>query len=82
MDRQLADASGAYEHAGPYERNESRAVSEFVALLGDNTLMRYRLDYYKHTQSHVTPVELHSPQPGQEEFRAELADNSQKAPRT
>lgn len=42
-----------------------------------------QLDYYKHTQSPAPPAELHSPQPGQQEFRAELADNNaQKAPRS
>ncbi|KAJ4398465.1 hypothetical protein N0V91_010170 [Didymella pomorum] len=42
-----------------------------------------QLDYYKHSQAVAAPVELHSPEPGQQEFRAELADsNGQKAPRT
>ncbi|KAF2633463.1 hypothetical protein BU25DRAFT_405357 [Macroventuria anomochaeta] len=42
-----------------------------------------QLEYYKQTQAHIqpTPVELHSPEPGQQEFRAELADNAQKPPR-
>lgn len=41
-----------------------------------------QLDYYKHTQAQKPPVELHSPQPGQDEFRAELDDNAQKSARS
>ncbi|KAF1926569.1 uncharacterized protein M421DRAFT_422543 [Didymella exigua CBS 183.55] len=41
-----------------------------------------QLDYYKHNQGLAPPVELHSPEPGQQEFRAELADSAQKPPRT
>jgi len=40
-----------------------------------------QLEYYKHTSAHVAPVELHSPEMGAQEFRAELADNAQKPPR-
>lgn len=45
-------------------------------------LTEHRLDYYKHTQAPVAPAEMHSPQPGQQDFRAELADNAQKVPRS
>lgn len=43
-----------------------------------------QLDYYKQSQAYVqaAPAELHSPEPGQQEFRAELADNAQKPART
>lgn len=41
-----------------------------------------QLDYYKHNQAFAAPAELHSPEPGQQEFRAELADSAQKPPRT
>lgn len=30
------------------------------------------MDYYKQTQGQAAPVEMHSPQPGQGEFAAEL----------
>ncbi|KAJ4990595.1 extracellular serine-rich protein [Stagonosporopsis vannaccii] len=41
-----------------------------------------QLDYYKHTQAPVVPAEMHSPQPGQQDFRAELADSTPKPPRS
>lgn len=48
----------------------------------NEALTENRLDYYKHTQGQVPPVEMHSPQPGKQDFRAELADNAPKAPRS
>lgn len=56
------------------KKNKHRIMNE---KLTDN-----RLDYYKHTQAYAPPAELHSPQPGQQEFAAELADNAQKPPRS
>ncbi|KAF9701637.1 hypothetical protein EKO04_000241 [Ascochyta lentis] len=43
-----------------------------------------QLDYYKHSQAHaqVAPVELHSPELGQQEFRAELEGGANKPART
>jgi hypothetical protein len=35
-----------------------------------------RLDYYKHAHVQQAPVEMHSPQPGQNEFGAAELDGS------
>jgi hypothetical protein len=56
-------------------------VSKTLAPQEANILTVDRLDYHKHTSAHVAPVELHSPEMGAQEFRAELADNAQKPPR-
>ena len=78
-----ADASRAFEYAEPDEWDEPGTVSHCHEQSIEIELTKGRLDYYKHQQGlQPTPVELHSPEPGQQEFRAELADNAQKPPRT